>query len=232
MSLRHSLTGCAAALGVVALVVVGTAMPATAHITANPRAAEKGSYAKISFRVPNERPKAGTTKVEVFLPAEHVIASVSIRKVPGWTASLEKRKLDQPITSGEQPVTEVVSKITWTGGKIAPGEFEEFDVSMGRLPENADQLLFKAIQTYENGEVVRWIEDPAPEGQPQPKNPAPMIKLLAKGALTPGVAPAQAMGSHESDESDGVARWLGGGGVALAVAGLALGAWGLRRRTS
>jgi uncharacterized protein YcnI len=89
---------------------------------------------------------------------------VSTRAVPSWTSTVQKVKLDQPITTGEGRITETVSKITWTGGSIAPGTFEEFDVSMGPLPTDTDQLIFKTLQTYDNGEVVRWI-DTAPARQ-------------------------------------------------------------------
>ncbi len=42
--------------------------------------------------------------------------------------------------------------------------FEDFTVSLGPLPTNTDRLVFKAIQTYSNGDVVRWIDTPTPGG--------------------------------------------------------------------
>ena len=57
---------------------------------------------------------------------------------PGWTYTMEKRTLDEPIDNNGEQVTEVVSKITWTGGTIGTTEFEEFDVSVGRMPEEGD----------------------------------------------------------------------------------------------
>ena len=39
------------------------AAPASAHVTVNP-AAEPGSYAKLTFRVPNERPDSATVKLD------------------------------------------------------------------------------------------------------------------------------------------------------------------------
>ena len=57
-------------------------------------------------------------------------------------------------------VTEVVSKITWTGGTINPGEFQEFDISAGRCPRTWTRSSFPSIQTYASGEVVRWIDEP------------------------------------------------------------------------
>ena len=54
-------------------------LPATsafAHVTVNPREATQGGYAKLAFRVPNERDNAGTTKLEVNFPTDHPFASV------------------------------------------------------------------------------------------------------------------------------------------------------------
>ena len=43
----------ASACGILALIGAGTA---AAHVTAQPKEVAKGGYAKIAFRVPNERP--------------------------------------------------------------------------------------------------------------------------------------------------------------------------------
>lgn len=154
----------------VALVaVLGTvAAPAAAHVTVNPREATKGGFAKLAFRVPNERDAAATVQVEVAFPTEHPLRSVSVRPTPGWTYTVER--------SGE-----AVARITWTGGTIRPGEFQEFEVSGGPLPDDADRLVFRALQTYDNGEVVRWIDEPV-EGGPEPEHPAPVLTLVDAAA--------------------------------------------------
>ena len=80
--------------------------------------------------------------------------------IAGWTATTEKAKLPTPEKTDDGELTEVVSKITWTAAGeavIQSGEFQEFDLSMGLLPK-IDQLVFKALQTYADGDVVRWIE--------------------------------------------------------------------------
>jgi uncharacterized protein YcnI len=174
--MRRSSYLAAAAVSVAAL--IGPVPAAWAHVTVNPREAPQGGFTKVSFRVPNERDDSGTTMVEVSFPADHPIAFVSVRPVPGWTYQVAKTKLDQPIKSDDGDVTEAVSKITWTGGPLKPGEFQEFDVSLGPLPNDADQLVFKAVQTYASGEVVRWIEETQP-GAAEPEHPAPVLKLTA-----------------------------------------------------
>ena len=42
--------------------------------------------------------------------------------------------------------------MTWSGGKIGPGEFLDFPVSL-ETPEEPQTLTFKTIQTYDNGDV-------------------------------------------------------------------------------
>jgi uncharacterized protein len=168
-------------------------LPATsafAHVTVNPREATQGGYAKLAFRVPNERDNANTTKLEVNFPADHPFASASVRPQPGWTYNVEKTKLATPIKSDDGDITEAVTKITWTGGAIKPGEFNEFEVSLGPLPDDADSVTFKALQTYSDGEVVRWIEEPSGD------HPAPVLKLNKAASTATTATTAAAPGSQ------------------------------------
>lgn len=223
----------AAVAALAGLAVTLAAGAASAHVTANPSTAEPGSYSKVSFRVPNEEQGTDTTKLEVDLPADHPIASVSVRPVPGWKIKVEKAKLATPLKTDGGELTEAVSKITWSGGKIAPGEFQEFDVSMGPLPTGVDRLMFKAVQTYSNGDVVNWNQDPGNGGQ-EPEHPAPTIHLVATASdANAKDAPARVTAANAPASDDGTARLLGGLGLAVGIVGLAVGAYGLmRRRTS
>ncbi|MCP2340206.1 YcnI family copper-binding membrane protein [Actinomadura rupiterrae] len=214
--------------------LVGLATAASAHVTVNPGTAEKGGFTKVSFRVPNEKPSAGTTQVRVDLPADHPVAFVSVRPVPGWTVKVAKSKLATPLKAEGGELTEAVSSITWSGGRIDPGQFQEFDVSLGPLPGNADRLVFKAAQTYSDNSVVNWDQDPG-NGTNEPEHPAPVLKLTPKGADGQGMAVAATSktppaASAKSD--DGTARTLGGVGIAVGVIGIAVGTYGLSRNRS
>jgi uncharacterized protein YcnI len=218
----------AAVSGLAALALTAAATAASAHVTANPSTAEPGSYSKVSFRVPNEEPKADTTRVEIDLPADHPIASVSVRPVPGWTIKVTEAKLATPLKSDDGEITKAISTITWSGGKIAPGQFQEFDVSMGPLPTNTDRLVFKAKQTYSGGEVVNWDQDPG-NGGAEPEHPAPTVRLVKAEAAT-ATKNTVAVSSPSPSSSDGTARLLGGLGLAAGIIGVAVGAYGLTRR--
>lgn len=211
------------------------AAPAAAHVTVSAPSATQGGYARLTFRVPNEKDTASTTQVEVNLPADQPITSVSTKPVPGWTATAERTRLDTPVKHGDREVTETVTKITWRADgpdtAIKPGQFQEFDVSAGPLPE-VDRLVFKALQTYSDGDVVRWIEEPATDGA-EPEHPAPTLPLTP-AATTDDHAPAgtgestarTAAGSHDGRADLALGLAVAGLVVALAAAGLTL----VRRR--
>jgi uncharacterized protein YcnI len=222
----------AAISGLAALAVTFAATAASAHVTANPSTAEPGSYSKVSFRVPNEQPAADTTKLEITLPADHPIASVSVRPVPGWTVKVKEAKLATPIKSDDAEITKAVSTITWSGGKITPGQFQEFDVSMGPLPTDTDRLMFKAKQTYSNGDVVSWDQDPGNGGGQEPEHPAPTLHLVAAAKDASAKVPVSNAAASDKGSSgdDGTARLLGGLGLAAGVVGILFGLYGLTRK--
>ncbi|MGC4786913.1 YcnI family protein [Micromonospora sp. DT178] len=226
--IRHRRTASAAAalaLGAVATAVLGFAAPASAHVTVNPQEATQGGYGRFAFRVPNESDTASTTKVEVVLPENAPVGSVSTMPVPGWTVAVQKRKVDPPVEVHGSQLSEVVSKITWTASGnagVKPGEFQEFPVSMGPLPQ-VETMVFKALQTYSDGNVQRWIEEPLPGGE-EPESPAPVLALTAG---SPSAAPTGAAAPQADDdddaESDGVATGLAVAGLVAGVGGLVLG---------
>ncbi|CAD5970804.1 MULTISPECIES: YcnI family copper-binding membrane protein [unclassified Streptomyces] len=247
----------AIAAGVAASTVLLLAGPAAAHVSVQPQGeAAKGGYATLNFKVPNERDKASTVKVEVNFPADHPLSSVTPEAVPGWKIAITKGKLDKPLEVHGKKITEAVTKVTWTadGSKIAPGYFQQFPVSVGQLPEDADQLVFKAIQTYDNKEVVRWIEEP--KGGEEPDSPAPVLKLTAAtedhhGGAADKAGDDDSKSDHNADDqaasaeddkkdthaassssSDTTARTLGIIGILIGIAGVAFGVLAGRRRTA
>ncbi|MEV6141878.1 YcnI family protein [Streptomyces sp. NPDC051992] len=234
--------------GVAASTVLILAGTASAHVSVQPQGeAAKGGYATVNFKVPNERDDAATTKVEVNFPTDHPLASVMPQAVPGWDIAVTKSKLAKPLEMHGQKINEAVSKVTWTatGDKdergIRPGGFQQFPLSIGQLPEDADQLVFKAIQTYDNKEVVRWIEEPK-EGAAEPESPAPVLALTAPATGEHGSAADAKSAGAEADKkttaasaassSDTTARVLGIVGIVIGVAGVAFGVLAGRRRAA
>jgi uncharacterized protein YcnI len=217
---RRVLTGA----GITASVVVALALPAAAHVTINPSTAEPGGYGAFNVRVPNEEPDADTTKVQLYLPTDHPIASVSVQPVPGWTIAVTKGRLPKPIKTDDGEITQGVTEITWSGGKIEPGQFQQFWVSLGPLPTDTPKLYFKALQTYTDHSgktsVVRWID--MPSGNTEPEHPAPSI-TLAK-ATTPHAAPVV-----KSSGGSGTATALGAAGLVAGLLALGIAIVAFRR---
>jgi periplasmic copper chaperone A len=228
--------GTVAALSTGFILLAG-AVPAAAHVAVTPDTAAPGGYSKLTFRVPDELPDASTVKVEVALPADQPVASVRVKPLPGWTVTMQQRTLSKPLTNHGKKITTAVSRIVWTGGKIQPGEFQEFDVNLGPLPEQGDSMVFKALQTYDNGDVVRWIDPPAADGS-EPEHPAPVVRLVndadSSAASSAGTstattsAPATATADAErtvagsTSEHDSSARLLGGAALAIALLAIVL----------
>lgn len=202
------------------------AAPAAAHVTVQPEAAIQGDYTAFAFEVPNERPDAGTVELAVTLPADHPISSVFTKPVPGWTS--------QVVTEGD-----AVRTITWTaqpGVRINPGEYQEFELVAGPLPEDTDMLVMPTVQSYDSAEVVAWDAPPVAEGAEEPEHPAPVLMLrpqsesqgASHGASNPG-APTVTSTSATSAATDSTARLLGGAGLLLGALGLGLGAGAVLR---
>jgi uncharacterized protein YcnI len=227
-SARHRITLVGALVVGAGLLLAGTA---SAHVTVQPGTAEQGGFTKLAFRAPNERANASTSKLEVTLPTDHPISFVSTRALPGWTAIVEKAALPKPVAVEGATVTEAVSKITWTGGKIGAGQFEDFEVSIGPLPKDTDKLVFKAVQTYDNGEVVSWI-DTAADGAAEPAHPAPTLALKAS-ATTIGVqTPVSNTATSNRSTTDNTGFVLGIVGTATGLIALVLAFLAWRRASA
>jgi uncharacterized protein YcnI len=234
---RRRLTKPALAVaGALALLVLA-APPAPAHVTVQPPEVEQGGFAKLTFRVPNESDTAATIELRVQLPQENPFTSVSVKPKQGWEVEVTPRQLDTPLDNHGEEVTEVASEITWSGGRIEPGQFDEFEISVGRVPSDVDELFFPAIQTYDDGQVSSWIELPGADGE-EPENPAPELTLVAAPAdgdhhdgegvtaISAVDGDESAAGSDDHDSSsDGLAiAALVVGGIAIVLSIVALAA--------
>ncbi|MDX2733582.1 YcnI family protein [Streptomyces sp. PA03-2a] len=204
--------------------VLTAAGVAFAHVTVHPDSYAKGATdGVLTFRVPNEEDTADTTKVQVFLPVDHPVLGVLVTPQDGWTAKVTTTRLKTPVKTDDGTITDAVSEITWSGGRIRSGEYRDFDVVFGQLPHDTDQLGFKTLQTYSDGKVIRWIEE-TQKGAEEPESPAPVLKLTA-GTAGDESAPMTASSSEpeataKASSSDSTARGLGIAGLAAGVLGL------------
>jgi periplasmic copper chaperone A len=226
-------TRMAAAVVCTAAMMVAGAGAALAHVTVSSPDATAGGYGKLVFRVPTESDSASTVRLAVHLPTDTPFASVSPKQMPGWTVTEQTSKLDKPITDDDgHTLSKAVSEVTWTaaGSGIPPEEFDEFELSVGAFPEDADEMHFPAVQTYSDGTVVKWDEVSA--GGAEPEHPAPTLVLAGAATGTSGdnAATTTADKSGAADDSDTTARVLAGAALLIALVGAGLAAMSLRRR--
>ncbi|MFI6334593.1 YcnI family protein [Streptomyces sp. NPDC050535] len=233
--IRTSLRRAGLVAGLTSAAVLAAAGAAFAHVTVHPESYAKGATdGVLTFRVPNEEDTASTTKVQVFLPTDHPVLGVLVTPEEGWTAQVTTTKLKTPVKTDDGTITEAVSEITWTGGRIRHGEYQDFDVAFGQLPDDADQLAFKTLQTYSDGNVARWIEE-AEQGGEEPENPAPVLALTTKTAADSGAASpnsnadAASAADNSTANSDSTARGLGIAGLVVGVLGLLAAGFALAR---
>lgn len=218
-----------------ACVVAGTvfAPAASAHVRVSSPDAVGGGYAKLVFRVPNEKPKADTVALTVHLPADMPFASVSAMRKPGWTVAAEKTKLPEPVKTDDLNLTKAVTTVSWKarpGQGIPPGSFDEFALSVGPLPKAGGTLVVPTTQKYTDGTTVNW--DQPEKGGEEPEHPVPSLSFAkapaaALGDSTPAAA---APASDNGGGSDVLARVLGIVGLAAGLAALAVAVLTGRRR--
>jgi uncharacterized protein YcnI len=198
-------------------------------------ATQGGEMSLLSFRVPDESPKASTVKVSIDLPTDTPVANVWARSIPGWTVATTMKKLSAPVKIGDFNVDTVPATVTWTAQSasgIGPGEFQIFDIVADPLPD-VPVMTFAAHQTYSDGTVVDWNQPPKADGS-EAEHPAPKIELApATDAMSASASPSTSpvvsasatplpTASSSDTSSDSVARWLAGLAVLLSGACLAI----------
>ena len=172
----------AGAIGACIVLSVASA-PSVAHVTLERQEAAVGSSYKAVLRVPHGCAGSPTTAIRVRLPAG-VIAVKPMPK-PGWELSTVRGKYPKPYTLRGAQVSEGVTEISWSGGKLLDAHYDEF-VFAGTIAAElggVQTIYFPVVQECEKG-VHRWIEIPtgkASHGHGEGSTePAPALRLLPK----------------------------------------------------
>lgn len=200
---------------------------AQAHVSLHPNAIPAGSYVTTNVRVPNEELRANTTAVQIKLPAG--VLSALGAPPAGWKFSARTQKLAKPIKTDDGLVTTQTTEVDFTGGKIAPGDFENFPLTLS-IPASAkegDVLAFPTVQRYSDGKVARWI------GPADADMPSPTVDITAAGgalldvtggdAGPPATLPANLTGSSSASVPPPAATVVKKQTSGLAVVALVIG---------
>lgn len=183
MSARRPLLVTAATV----LAALGCAGAADAHVQLQPSLVAPNDPVEFTVLVPSER-EAHTTKVELKLPDG--VLPFAYGETPGWTRRL--------VTADNGAIERVV----WTG-KLAKDGYARFTFLAG-TPEKPTTLTWKALQTYDDGTVARWI------GSPDSESPAPVTQVRAD-------APRQNAGGEGAAADEAAAGSGAAGGAAAAT---------------
>ncbi|MBS1678536.1 MAG: DUF1775 domain-containing protein [Actinobacteria bacterium] len=203
-------------VGLVAALAAILAPPAAAHIQVGPPVAAPGDAVRFSVLVPGERAPHRTREVVLKVPVG--VLPYSFGSTPGWQRTTQAKR-------------GAVATITWRG-MAEPDGFVEFSF-LAATPARTGSIAWKALQVYDDGEVVRWI------GGPGSEDPAPLTTITADAPLqNAGGEGTDAGGAGEPGAPAASAEPTGGGSdsldrglaiIALVIAGAALGL-ALRRR--
>jgi uncharacterized protein YcnI len=205
---------------------------AQAHVSLHPNTIPAGAFATVEVRVPGEQNGAHVTRVDTLFPPG--FTGVDYEAVPGWSARVIETKLAAPIEDDGETIDTQVSQIVWSWhgplGKVGDGQFISFPLSLAIPGDLAGKALeFRTVQSYSNGQVVRWI-DPSLSAE----HPSPRINVTAKGGAIEDVAGGEAGPAAGERASAGAspasatpAKTSGAASEGLGVTDLILGALGL-----
>lgn len=157
---RLLLLASAVALGV--LVPAGAAF---AHTGFAPDEVGPGLQISLTLTAADERDGAAIVEVELVFPEGVAVPFVEAPPVPGWTPEATDRG------------------VVWRAATPVDGNVQ-LPVVIGPVPDTPGRLQFRALQTYDNGDVDRWIED-FPAGGAEPEMPGPVLDVVEGGPGSP-----------------------------------------------
>jgi hypothetical protein len=195
-------------LGGALLLLAATGQAALAHEEIAPQTVESGKPVFLTVTAANEK-EAPITKVAVTIP-EGAEVGETTRSPAGWKGSLDGKT------------------VTWTGGSLAPGAFEQFGFEIEQAAQPGTLTLTVALTAGGDTEQAQVPLTVVAPGAGAGQTPAPSVTAVAPA---PAPAPAPA-GNAAADPAQGRANLALGLGVAGLSLGLAaLGVAVTRRRT-
>ena len=126
-----------------------------------PDVARPGDTVELTFRVPNERDGRRDDRARALPPAGRAGQD---RRAPGLVLRGQGQRRDRLDARHARRRDR------------RPAAREDFKVTLGPLPQG-DRIVFKALQTYADGQVVRWIQDTGDDDE----RPAAILDLSGGG---------------------------------------------------
>ncbi|MEY2472021.1 MAG: hypothetical protein QOK28_1350 [Actinomycetota bacterium] len=151
------------------VVFLAIAAPAFAHVEVSPKSAPKGGSTTLTFNVEDERDNANEVTVEFYFPDGVTADDIKPSAPAGW----------------DSVFTVSPGSVRFTHAAPGPDGDQSFTLALTNLP-NTDELVWKTIVTYDNGDVDRWID--LQTGSKEPPHPAAVVKLTGAASTATTVA--------------------------------------------
>lgn len=223
--------------------ILTLAVPAWAHVDVDADHPYAGAQnVTLTFGIPNELAPAATVGIRILMPADHPLIGVTTAAQHGFTSAVRTTRLAKELPGPDGPVSDVVSEVDFSRGKITGTRQFAFTIFVRQLPIDAAVLIFKTLQKYDSGQTVAWIETAA-DGAPEPEHPAPALKLMSARSGRTSAGAGSGTAADQGGVTVGSARSGGSlghrppilllSGIALvAVAAIGVGGWGQGRSRS
>jgi uncharacterized protein YcnI len=134
---------------------------ASAHVTVKPATVKPAAYETFAISVPNEK-ESPMVKIKLIVPKE--LESVRPTQKTGWTVNITKE-------------ADKITEIEWSGGKVLKDLRDDFGFS-AKTPAVDSKINWKAYQTFEDGNVVSWDQEPKPKAEGEAKNPYSVTEVV------------------------------------------------------
>ena len=164
--------------------LVVTAGVASAHVEVEAEPSQTSAEnATLTFTAEAESTTAGITRLEIAPPSDFDVTGATLASGPaGWTLA--------PTDLG----------FAVSGPALPPGQELEAAVKVPKLPASTETQL-KALVTYSDGHIDRWIEERQP-GQPEPEEPTALLTLEQGSAgSTTSTTSAESTSTTSSEET-------------------------------
>lgn len=224
---RSTLLRVGAVTAASAVVVLGIAGTASAHVTVSPSITTAGGYSVLTFAVPHGCDGSATTKITISMPKEIIEATPT--RNPLYDVAKKNAKLATPITAEDgDTITEKVDTVTYTAKTPLPDGYRDaFQIQIQIPDEVGKTLTFPTIQQCEKGQTA-WTEVPAAGQDPETlEHPAPAFTITTAATSNPDASASASNGSPndaaKADSDDGSSNTWGYLGVGCGVVGIALG---------
>lgn len=182
---------------------------AAAHVVVRPAEVKTAERATFAVSVPNEH---DTPVVGVRLVIPDGLTSVRPFAKAGWNIAVATTGEGEEVTATE---------ITWTSaGGTVPVNLKDDFLFGAKAPAGATELKWKAYETYGDGTVVAWEQEPS---EADDNKPYSVTEVITETETEASIARAEAAAAHADEAADRafymavIALALGAAGLAVAV---------------